>query len=104
MANYDQYFTKIIIEGFKEHGALNYKICFLLSECAFNMSLPSLSPSVACHILETCLGITCCVENKFLQRTFQIYFELDPCSSKLSLGIENVFYNTTLTDFKWGRY
>ncbi|VDI45264.1 Hypothetical predicted protein [Mytilus galloprovincialis] len=71
-------------------------------ECAFNMSLPNLSSLVACRIFETCLGLTCCVKNEFLQRTFQIYFELDPCSSKLSIGIEKAFYNTTLTDFKWG--
>ncbi|CAG2233871.1 unnamed protein product [Mytilus edulis] len=71
-------------------------------ECASNMSLPSLSPSVACHILGTCMGLTCCVKNDLLKRTFQIYFELDPCSSKLSIGIEKVFLNTSLTDFKWG--
>lgn len=67
------------------------------------MSLPNLSTSTACHILDTCLGLTCCVENEFLQRTFQIYFELDSCNSKLSIGIEKVFYNTTLIDFKWGK-
>lgn len=67
------------------------------------MSLPSLSPSVACHLLESCVGLMCCVENEILQRTFKIYFELDPCNSKLSLGIEKAFFNTSLTDFKWGK-
>lgn len=67
------------------------------------MSLSTLSPEVSCFIADTCSGLSCCVNNHFLQRTFEVTFRLDPCENRLSIGIENTMYNRTLTDFNWGR-
>jgi hypothetical protein len=45
-----------------------------------------------------------CIYSSFLQRSFEINFKLDPCQDRLSIGIENIQYNRTLTDFTWGKF
>ncbi|XP_062582876.1 uncharacterized protein LOC134244633, partial [Saccostrea cucullata] len=70
--------------------------------CAMNVSLPTLDPSVNCDLLLTCTGVRCCVHASLLKRNYEISFNIDHCTSSLSIQIEQVFHNQTLDGFLWG--
>lgn len=72
-------------------------------EC-LNASLSKPLPSsVSCQIPNYCTGIDCCAEIGFLGgRSINFQVLLDPCKSILSLSIENMQYNITLMDYKFG--
>ena len=71
--------------------------------CAMNTSLPTLDPNVNCDLLSSCTGVRCCVHASLLKRNYAIYFNIDHCTSSLSLQIEQVYHNQTLAGFNWGR-
>ena len=68
------------------------------------MTLPILSSELSCHVTDSCTGLQCCINNNYLQQTFEVSFQLDPCENRLTIGIEKTRFNRTLTDFKWGMY
>lgn len=78
-------------------------VFFFSTDCAMNISLPSLDSNVNCDLLASCTGVRCCVHASVLKRNYEIFFNIDHCSSSLSIQIEEVYHNKTLAGFQWGK-
>lgn len=72
-------------------------------DCAKNASLLTLTSDLSCNLLASCTGAQCCATSLTLQRTFEVYINIDSCTNSLSIQIEQLFYNHTLVDFQWGK-
>ncbi|XP_062581277.1 uncharacterized protein LOC134243073, partial [Saccostrea cucullata] len=72
------------------------------TDCAMNISLPTLNHNVNCDLLSSCTGVRCCVHASLLKRNYEIFFSIDHCTSSLSIQIEQVYHNQTLTELQWG--
>ena len=44
------------------------------------------------------------MESARINRVFQYILNIDPCSMKLSFGIEKMLFDLPLLDYTWGRY
>lgn len=85
----------------------SYEILFLLiwfTACEKNVSLPSLPPTTVCVFTESCSGFDCCTFVELLNRTVHTVFRIDPCAEMLTLGIESVTRNITLSEYQWGNF
>ena len=71
--------------------------------CGKSLTLLPLTSDLSCNVLASCTGVQCCATSSTLQRTFEIYINIDPCAKSLSIQIEQLFYNHTLVDFQWGK-
>ncbi|KAL5013969.1 hypothetical protein ScPMuIL_008239 [Solemya velum] len=69
------------------------------SGCSETISRPVVTGPVSCH-MSTCTAIDCCMD--FLDRTLNFHLSIDPCLSKLSVGIENLQQQFILRDFELG--
>lgn len=74
-----------------------------ISDCGMSMSLPSLIGDITCHMV-TCTAVECCNDIDFLRHSFKTYVMIDPCNNQLSVGIEELFFNRTLSGYKWGNF
>lgn len=99
-----KYSVQINIANFKQFTFPFYKQLCIFTGCAMGINKPSLDPSVNCHLLHTCTGVRCCVHASLLKRNYEIYFNIDHCTSSLSLQIDQVYHNQTLAGFNWGMY
>ncbi|XP_071145140.1 uncharacterized protein [Mytilus edulis] len=72
------------------------------SECLASISLPILPSTTKCHLFNSCTSISCCVEVPVLQRSFNMFLDLDACNLKLTVGIEKLNFVQMLFDYHWG--
>ncbi|XP_052083594.1 uncharacterized protein LOC127720893 [Mytilus californianus] len=72
------------------------------SECLASISLPVLPPTTKCHLFNSCTFISCCVEVPVLQRSFNMFMNLDACNLKLTVGIEKLLFEQMLSSYQWG--
>ncbi|XP_071145134.1 uncharacterized protein [Mytilus edulis] len=72
------------------------------SECLASISLPVLPSATKCHLGDTCTSISCCVEVPVLQRSFNMFMNLDACNLKLTVGIERLQFDQMLASYQWG--
>lgn len=63
--------------------------------------LPTITDSV-CHLKADCTSVECCTDIGFLQRTFKTSVTLDPCNFLLTVSIERMTREITLTGYSWG--
>lgn len=61
---------------------------FVFSECLDNLALPILPSPFTCNIPSYCSGVECCISSSVLGRSFHTYLEIDPCTSKIVVGID----------------
>lgn len=55
-------------------------------------SLPDLLPlpgTVACHLSSSCTALDCCVSSSKLGQSFRAYLDVDPCTSRITVGIDD---------------
>jgi hypothetical protein len=71
-------------------------------ECQGDVILPDLASGVVCYIPETCTGVSCCIEDPFINKTFNAYVFLDPCNFTMTVGIERLSFLLTLYGYVWG--
>ncbi|KAL5015120.1 hypothetical protein ScPMuIL_009390 [Solemya velum] len=72
------------------------------SSCGLDISLPDLIDPVACHFGNSCLSLECCLSVDLIQKSFRFSIELDACSFKLLIEIENLKTEILLFDYEWG--
>ena len=53
--------------------------------------------------MDTCTGISCCLEIEEFQLSVNFYIILDACDYEFSVGIENLPYNKVLLDYEFGK-
>lgn len=63
-------------------------VMIFCSECLDNLALPILPSSFTCNIPSYCSGVECCISSSVLGRSFHTYLEIDPCTSKIVVGID----------------
>ncbi|KAJ8320500.1 LOW QUALITY PROTEIN: hypothetical protein KUTeg_002087 [Tegillarca granosa] len=62
------------------------------NECPVTFDKPDLNETTAvCHTSSTCTGINCCVYVPLLDRTFDVFLDVDSCYGKLSVGVEKIY-------------
>ena len=69
------------------------------------IQLPAISPSipVTCNLMDTCTGVTCCLDIAELSLSVNFYIMLDACDYEFSVGIENLPYKKTLLSYEFGK-
>ncbi|VDI13107.1 Hypothetical predicted protein, partial [Mytilus galloprovincialis] len=72
------------------------------SECLASISLPVLPSATKCHLGDSCTSMSCCVEVPVLQRSFNMFMNLDACNLKLTVGIERLQFDQMLASYQWG--
>ena len=77
---------------------------FIPSACPLEVRVPSLTGPVSCTLSSKCSGISCCMESARINRVFRYILNIDPCSMKLTFGIEKMLFDLPLLDYVWGRY
>ncbi|CAC5374575.1 unnamed protein product [Mytilus coruscus] len=60
-----------------------------------------LGDDVSCHLYDSCTGVVCCLNSTRLDRTFNSYLKLDPCTQKLMIGVEKYQFEFSLFDFQF---
>ncbi|XP_063420822.1 uncharacterized protein LOC134706043 [Mytilus trossulus] len=66
------------------------------------VTLPTLPVNTRCKLLQSCLGVECCLDVEFLQQRFKALFELDACNHQLHLQIDRYQKTLNLSDYKYG--
>ena len=74
-----------------------------LSECQLAVDTSPLTEPVNCVIEDTCTGVRCCAEVGFLQRSFEVYLSLDPCTQTIQVSIERLNFNVSLSTITMGK-
>ncbi|XP_063447893.1 uncharacterized protein LOC134727441 [Mytilus trossulus] len=67
--------------------------------CTSAVDLPTLGSNSVCHLYDTCTGISCCLHSNTVERNFNVYLKLDPCTQKLDIGIEKYQFDFSLYTF-----
>ncbi|XP_052081234.1 uncharacterized protein LOC127719258 [Mytilus californianus] len=74
-----------------------------MHECPNYLTLPYLNGAeTSCITMDTCTGITCCVEAVSLGRSFVMSFELDACNFMFTINIEKFVHNESLVNYVYG--
>ena len=75
---------------------------FVIVACVSSVPvLPAIVDSV-CHLKADCNSVECCTEVPFLRKTFRTSVTLDPCNFLLTVSIERMTREITLTGYSWG--
>ena len=69
--------------------------------CTADLSLPALPYNMACRLPDYCTGIQCCVYIPLLDMTVEAHVLIDICNLRLSIGIENLVINESLSDYNF---
>ncbi|XP_063431651.1 uncharacterized protein LOC134714342 [Mytilus trossulus] len=67
--------------------------------CTSAVDLPTLGSNSVCHLYDTCTGISCCLHSTTVDRNFNVFLKLDPCTQKLDIGIEKYQFDFSLYTF-----
>ncbi|XP_076089891.1 uncharacterized protein LOC143061777 [Mytilus galloprovincialis] len=67
--------------------------------CTSTVDLPNLGSNSVCHLYDTCTGISCCLHSTTVDRNFNVFLKLDPCTQKLDIGIEKYQFDFSLYTF-----
>ncbi|WAR05124.1 hypothetical protein MAR_020493 [Mya arenaria] len=73
-----------------------------LNGCTQKIRTRNITEHVSCSVGKSCTDFQCCVNSELLQRTFTIEMNVNACSKKLNLAIEQLYMNISLLDFTWG--
>ena len=65
-------------------------------------TLPHLPGSVSCNLGDTCTSVDCCIDVTEISRSINVFFNIDTCNYRLSGGIENLIFNKSLIDYRFG--
>ncbi|KAL3873935.1 hypothetical protein ACJMK2_037012, partial [Sinanodonta woodiana] len=71
-------------------------------DCVIDQQPASLPEFMVCHIPRSCTGVECCTFVHTVDRTFRTFLHLDPCTYRLSIGIEELQFNISLLNYDWG--
>ena len=77
-------------------------ISFLSDSCKVSVDLPSLPSYMSCQLSSSCTQIQCCMNIESIGRSFQVNFNIDPCTYSLKTEIEGFDNKELLFDFSWG--
>lgn len=72
-------------------------------DCPVALSLEGLGQNVSCYVDQSCTAVGCCSYIDLLQRSLHTALKLDPCSQTLTLELEQVTQEISLTDVTWGK-
>jgi len=65
-------------------------------------TLPRLPGSVSCNLGDTCTSVDCCIDVTEISKSINVFFNIDTCNYRLSGGIENLIFNKSLINYKFG--
>ncbi|XP_052081256.1 uncharacterized protein LOC127719281 [Mytilus californianus] len=71
------------------------------SGCTSVTPTTTLGNDVSCYLYDSCTGVICCLNSTRLDRTFNSYLKLDPCTQKLMIGVEKYQFEFSLFDFQF---
>ena len=81
-----------------------YDLPCILTACPLTVLTTPLPLDVLCHIPATCTSVHCCLMSHVpLNKTFSVVLDLDPCSQRILLGIEEFVHQISLYDFTFGK-
>ncbi|XP_076076023.1 uncharacterized protein LOC143046845 [Mytilus galloprovincialis] len=69
--------------------------------CNADLSLPTLPSNMACQLPDYCTGIQCCLYIPLLDISVEFHVLIDICNLKLSIGLENLVINESLSDYNF---
>ncbi|CAC5375019.1 unnamed protein product [Mytilus coruscus] len=69
--------------------------------CDADLSLPTLPSNMACWLPDYCTGIQCCLYIPLLDMSVEFHVLVDVCNLKLSIGLENLVINESLSDYSF---
>ncbi|KAL3873866.1 hypothetical protein ACJMK2_036950, partial [Sinanodonta woodiana] len=72
-------------------------------DCVIDQHPASLPEFMVCHIPRSCTGVECCTFVNTVGMTFRTFLHLDPCTYRLSIGIEELQFNISLLNYDWGK-
>ncbi|XP_052071170.1 uncharacterized protein LOC127709608 [Mytilus californianus] len=72
-----------------------------VGSCDADLSLPTLPSNMACQLPDFCTGIQCCLYIPLLDMSVEFHVLIDICNLKLSIGLENLVINESLSDYSF---
>lgn len=68
------------------------------------MDMISLPRVLSCNLYKSCTGIQCCVDVPLVGKSFEVIFDIDACSNRLDIAIENLHFDVSLlSEYQWGK-
>ncbi|CAG2251008.1 unnamed protein product [Mytilus edulis] len=56
---------------------------------------------ITCRLKSDCAAVSCCLDEDFISKTFEVLFEIDDCERKIYIGIEKLKFYIPLHDFEF---
>ncbi|XP_060596420.1 uncharacterized protein LOC132750448 [Ruditapes philippinarum] len=70
--------------------------------CQLSVDVDPLSNIMTCNLGESCSSVDCCIDVYLLERSFNVQFNLDPCTNMLEVSIEKLTFDVPLSDITYG--
>jgi hypothetical protein len=105
MHNFFFFYATLILN--KLNDSINNRyitLSFICTDCSLGVNISPLENILSCNLQESCSAVDCCVDIYLLERSFNVKFNLDPCSSTLELSIERLHFDVSLDDYVSGTY
>ena len=58
---------------------------------------------MTCRLKSDCASMSCCLDESFIDRSFELFFEIDDCEKKIFIGIEKLRFHIPLHEFEFGK-
>ncbi|XP_052083535.1 uncharacterized protein LOC127720826 [Mytilus californianus] len=72
-----------------------------IKDCNDTEVVPISTNPMTCRLKSDCAAISCCLDEKFISKTFVVVFEIDDCERKIYIGIEKLKFYIPLHDFEF---
>lgn len=70
--------------------------------CTLGVIANPLPNILSCDLQHSCTAVDCCVDAYLLETSFNVIFNLDPCSKMMKIGIEMLQFDIPLEDYNFG--
>ena len=95
----------IICENFNFNKSFKMELyTSWISACGESVTLPQLPAYTKCRLPSYCTGAQCCSNIAYLGKSLEVFVLVDPCSYRVSIGLERRNINVTLMEFTQGSW
>ncbi|XP_053400990.1 uncharacterized protein LOC123541000 [Mercenaria mercenaria] len=67
--------------------------------CSLGVNVSPLQNILTCALQESCSAVDCCIDVYLLEKSFNVKFNLNPCTNMLEIGIERLTFDLPLEDY-----
>ncbi|CAG2252210.1 unnamed protein product [Mytilus edulis] len=98
-------FTETIIQGVKfPKKKCTWDDTYRVKDCSDTEVIAISTNPITCKLKSDCAAINCCLDEVFINKTFEVFFEINHCERKIYIGIEKLKFYIPLHDFEFDKW